>query len=67
MQYGYQWWMLKDARPGEVIAQGIYGQYVYIDRDAGVVIAVNAANRGFREAGESDGNIAMFREIAASQ
>ncbi|MBO6790618.1 MAG: serine hydrolase [Dinoroseobacter sp.] len=67
MQYGYQWWMPKDAYPGEVIAQGIYGQYVYIDRDAGVVIAVNAANRGFREAGESDGNIAMFREIARSQ
>lgn len=67
MQYGYQWWMPKDARPGEVIAQGIYGQYVYIDRTRGVVIAVNSADRGFREPGVEDGNIEMLRRIAAAQ
>ncbi len=67
MQYGYQWWMPKDARPGEVFALGIYDQFVYIDRQAGVVIAVNAAHRGFRNPGVMDENIAMLRAIAAAQ
>ena len=67
MRYGYQWWMPADARPGEVMAQGVYGQFVYIDRARDVVIAVNSADRGFREPGVSDGNIAMFRAIAAAE
>ncbi|MEM7643945.1 MAG: serine hydrolase, partial [Pseudomonadota bacterium] len=25
MRYGYQWWMPADMRPGEVMAQGVYG------------------------------------------
>jgi len=31
-----------------------------------VVIAVNAADRGFEEPGVSEGNIALFRKIAAA-
>lgn len=63
--YGYQWWIPKDASPGEVMAQGIYGQYIYINPSLDVVIAVNAADRGFEDAGVADGNIAMLRAIAA--
>ncbi|MGL6209732.1 MAG: serine hydrolase domain-containing protein [Paracoccaceae bacterium] len=63
--YGYQWWLPEGAVPGEVMAQGIYGQYIYINRADGVVIAVNAADRGFEEPGVEAGNIAMFREIVA--
>jgi len=63
-QYGLQWWMPKDGRPGEVYAIGVYGQYIYIDRAGGVVIAVNAADRKFKEAGVNDAMIAMFRQIA---
>ena len=59
--YGYQWWSARDARPGEFLARGIYGQYVYIDQTAGVVIATNAADRKFRDDGVGDANIAMFR------
>ncbi|MDP3959488.1 MAG: serine hydrolase [Pseudorhodobacter sp.] len=66
MQYGYQWWMPKDATAGEFMAMGIYGQFIYVNRPAGVVIAVNAADRHFTEAGVEGENIAMFREIAAS-
>ncbi|MGB3553455.1 MAG: serine hydrolase [Jannaschia sp.] len=66
-QYGYQWWLPADARPGEVLAQGVYGQYVYIDRERDVVIAVNAADRGFRDPGVAEGNIEMFRAIAEAQ
>jgi CubicO group peptidase (beta-lactamase class C family) len=63
--YGYQWWIPADAMPGEFMAQGIYGQYIYINRALDVVIAVNAADRGFEEAGVAEGNVAMLRAIAA--
>jgi CubicO group peptidase (beta-lactamase class C family) len=64
-QYGYQWWMAPDATEGEYYARGIYGQYIYIDKARGVVIALNSADRGFRGDGVNDQNIAMFRRIAA--
>ena len=63
--YGFQWWIPKDATAGEVMAQGIYGQYIYIDPASGVVIAVNAADRGFEDPGVAEANLAMLREIAA--
>ncbi|MGL4321998.1 MAG: serine hydrolase domain-containing protein [Paracoccaceae bacterium] len=63
--YGYQWWIPANAVPGEVMAQGIYGQYIYINPALGVVIAVNAADRGFEDAGVAEGNVAMLRAIAA--
>ena len=64
--YGYQWWVPVGAAEGEYMARGIYGQYIYIDTAKGVVIATNAADRKFREAGVSDQNIEIFRKIAAS-
>lgn len=64
--YGYQWWMAPDAPEGEYFARGIYGQYIYIDRNRDVVIVLNSADRGFRGEGVNDANIAMFRKIAAS-
>ena len=66
MGYGYQWWIPLGAQPGEYLARGIYGQYIYIDRSRGVVIAVNAADRGFRGDGIDAANTARFREIAAA-
>lgn len=62
--YGYQWWIPVGATQGQFMGRGIYGQYIYIDRPRGVVIAVNAADRAFREDGVAEGNIAMFRQIA---
>ncbi len=63
-QYGYQWWMAPDAQEGEFFGRGIYGQYIYINKPLGVVIAVNAADRQFRAAGAHDSNIDMFRALA---
>jgi len=63
--YGYQWWVPVGAVEGEFFARGIYGQYIYVHRPSGTVIAVNGADRGFREAGVHQSNIAMFRAIAA--
>ena len=48
------------------MAQGIYGQYIYINPDLGVVIAVNSADRGFEEPGVDAGNIAMLRALAGA-
>ena len=63
-QYGYQWWMPPDAKPGEFFARGIYGQYMYFDTAANTVIVVTAADRGFREPGINESNIELFRRIA---
>ena len=64
ISYGYQWWIPVGAANGQFMARGIYGQYIYIDRPRGVVIAVNGADRRFREDSVNGQNIAMFRAIA---
>lgn len=64
--YGYQWWLPDNPAPGEVYARGIYGQFLWIDRDRDLVIAVNSGDRQFRDEGVLDSNIAMFRAIAQS-
>ena len=64
-KYGYQWWIpAQDATEGEFYAHGIYGQYLYFNRPLGVMIATNAADRGFKNAGVSDANIEVMRVIA---
>ena len=64
--YGYQWWIPAGAPEGVYMARGIYGQYIYVDSQAGVVIATNAADRQFREPGVGAQNEAIFAAIAAS-
>ena len=44
--YGYQWWIPEQADE-EFMALGIYGQYIYVNRKANVVIVKNSANRDF--------------------
>ncbi|MFD1194510.1 serine hydrolase domain-containing protein [Seohaeicola saemankumensis] len=63
-QYGLQWWMAPNAPDGEFYGRGIYGQYIYINRAKGIVIAANGADRAFRAQGANEQNIAMFRRIA---
>ena len=65
LQYGYQWWMPADAHDGEFMARGIYGQYVYVDRQSGTVIAVTGADLSFRDAGAFDDALQMFRALSA--
>lgn len=66
MGYGYQWWIPQGAAPGEFLAQGVYGQFIYINQRAGVVIAANGADRGFTAEGVEAQNIAMFRTLTAA-
>ena len=64
--YGYQWWIPVGARPGVVMGRGIYGQYLYIDDQAQMVIVVTAADRQFRDEGVHAGNVDMLRAIVAA-
>ncbi|UOA27951.1 serine hydrolase [Pseudosulfitobacter sp. DSM 107133] len=60
--YGYQWWVPVGAVPGqEVTGLGVYGQYLYIDMAADVVIVVTAADRKFKDDGINTSNIDMLR------
>ncbi len=61
---GYQWWLPPEAEPGEIWARGVYGQEIWIDRPRGVVIAVNAADRGFSTREVTLEKVALFRAIA---
>lgn len=70
--YGYQWWVpmpQEGAHKGDFFAVGIYGQYIYINPRHNIVIAKNAADREFTQAGKSgqtsiEDNIDMFRSLA---
>ncbi|MEL6620144.1 MAG: serine hydrolase [Pseudomonadota bacterium] len=66
VEYGYQWWMPVGATAGQFMGRGIYGQYLYLDQKAGVVIVVTAADRSFRDPGVNESNIDMFRKIVAA-
>ncbi|MEM7545804.1 MAG: serine hydrolase [Pseudomonadota bacterium] len=63
--YGYQWWIPPGAN-GEIMARGVYGQYLWIDQNAGVIIVKTSADRKFREgdgAAHRDA-MAFFRAVA---
>ncbi|MEZ5727298.1 MAG: serine hydrolase [Burkholderiaceae bacterium] len=69
--YGYQWWVPPSADEGEFFAIGVYGQYLYVNRKARVVIVKTSSHRGFRNDGARGERIrletiAMFREIAGA-
>ncbi|MEL7258274.1 MAG: serine hydrolase, partial [Pseudomonadota bacterium] len=62
--YGYHWWVPVDAEPGQFMAHGIYGQYIYVDQMRDVVIVTTAADRRFNEPGTHEANIKLFRQVA---
>ncbi|MEM6579046.1 MAG: serine hydrolase, partial [Pseudomonadota bacterium] len=62
--YGYQWWIPEDASPGEFLARGVYGQYLYVDQTRDVVIVVTAADLEFNKAGRHRGNLDMLRRLS---
>ena len=64
--YGYQWWMPVDGAPGQFMGRGIYGQYIYIDKEAHVVIVPTAADPLFREPEIIEQNMNMFRQVVAA-
>ncbi len=47
--YGYQWWVPEVPRPGEFMAIGVWGQYVYVDAERDVVVVRTATDPAFDE------------------
>lgn len=64
--YGYQWWMPVGYAPGQILARGVYGQYLFIDRVNNVVISVHGADKNFRDDGVQAYNNKMLLQIAES-
>lgn len=62
--YGYFWWTDDRNQDGEYFARGIYGQYIYINEDTNVVIAINSADRQFKDPDAHPQNMKMFRTIS---
>ena len=70
--YGYQWWVpmpQEGLHKGDFFAVGIYGQYIYVNPAANMVIAKNAAHRNFAYPMDGYGhsmnvNIDMIRSLA---
>ncbi|MEM6660751.1 MAG: serine hydrolase [Pseudomonadota bacterium] len=63
--YGYQWWLPPNADE-EVFGVGVYDQYLWFDRKAGVIIVKTSANRDFR-ANRSQHRVetmALFRALS---
>lgn len=66
--YGYQWWLPTEP-DGEFYAVGIYGQYIYVNPKARIVVVKTSADRNFRADGHEgflikQETIALFRAIA---
>lgn len=64
--YGFQWW-IPDGREDEFNAQGIYGQFIYIDPDKDMVIVKLSSNYHFKNDKTGyfhDHEIALYRKIA---
>jgi len=59
--YGYQWW-IPDEAEGDVVAIGIWGQFIYVHPRYGIVIAKTSTDPGF--AARERESLAVFRAIA---
>lgn len=60
--YGYQWWIPEDPQD-EVLAIGIWGQYIYIDRAREIVIVKTSSDYDFDIRDHE--TVALFRAVAA--
>ena len=64
--YGYQWWIPLESR-GDFQAQGIYGQFIYVDPATDTVIVTTRADTGYYDPGRQSlkDSTEAFRAIAA--
>ena len=65
--YGYQWWVNRD---GSFEAKGIFGQGIIIDRERGLVIAINGnwpSALGDKEVADKHKLITLIREAIDSE
>ncbi|WP_107037244.1 serine hydrolase domain-containing protein [Brumimicrobium mesophilum] len=65
--YGYQWW-IPDGDQGEIIAIGVFNQYIYINPTTNTVIVKNSANKNYYDSSNpyasTKTHLEFFRELA---
>ncbi|AYK06327.1 serine hydrolase domain-containing protein [Brevibacillus laterosporus] len=61
--YQYQWWEA-DPADGSYSAIGVYGQFIYVNPKANVVIVKTSADPDYGRADYHDENFAVFQSIA---
>ncbi len=64
--YGYQIWLPPLAQPGEFFCVGVYGQFIYVNQQQGLVIVKNSADKTFMDGYSKQETIAFFRAVADS-
>jgi CubicO group peptidase (beta-lactamase class C family) len=65
-QYKNQWWVNINPKPNgskEIHARGIYGQYLWIDRETNTVVAKFSSNTVAKNAPKFGMHMALFRSI----
>lgn len=65
--YGYQWW-IPNGEENEIMAIGVFNQYIYINPTTKTVIVKNSANRNYYDSTNpyrsSTVHLELFRKIA---
>ena len=61
--YGYKWWIPEEPR-GDFLAIGVWGQYVYVDPERGVVVVKTSADPAFDD--NDHETVAALRAIAGA-
>ncbi|MEO0635757.1 MAG: serine hydrolase [Pseudomonadota bacterium] len=60
--YGYQWW-IPEGIEGVILARGVYGQFIWIDRNTNSVIVKTSGDRNFRQRGAMARAVAFFNGL----
>lgn len=65
--YGYQWW-IPDGDEGEMMAIGVFNQYIYINPTTNTVIVKNSANKNYYDGSNpyasTKTHLEFFRELS---
>jgi len=47
IEYGYQWWIPSDTKENEFFAEGVFGQFIYVNPVRNVIIVKTSADPMF--------------------
>ena len=61
--YGYQWW-IPEGDSGEIMAIGVYGQWIYVNPEKRIIIVKTSADPDFMEKNYELKHVEFFRAIA---
>ena len=66
--YSYRWWIPQNSSENEMLAIGVYDQYIYINRAKNIIVVKLSANANYIKDNyiSEDQSLALFREITKS-